>query len=168
MISVYIPSAEFPTYADYRRAKQREHRAAWKERNAVAYAASENARRKSKYASDEEYAQKQRARALAVYRAAPEKTKARNRAYIAANPEKIRTYFREYNWIKRRRMIHATPAWADLTEIREFYRAARAVGMEVDHVVPIAGENVCGLHVRGNLQMLTRSANASKGNSHAS
>ena len=168
MIGVYTPSAEFPTYADYRKAKLREARKAWKARNAEKYAAAENVRKRRKYAEDEAYAQKMRARATAAYRAAPEKTKARNRAYVEANRPVVAAYFREYNWIKRRRLVQATPGWADFTAIREFYRATRAAGMEVDHVVPIAGRNVCGLHVLNNLQMLSRSENASKGNSHAS
>ena len=167
MKSLYQPSAEFPTYADYRRAKQREARKAWKARNAEKYTEAENARRRAKYAVDEAYAQKQRDRATATYRAAPEKTKTRNKAYVAANRSAVTTYFREYNWVKRRRLSRATPAWADLGAIREFYRATRAVGMEVDHVVPLAGEHVCGLHVLNNLQMLSRSENASKGNSYA-
>jgi hypothetical protein len=168
MIGVYQPSAEYPTYADYRRAKQREARKAWKDRNAARYTESENARRRAKYAGDEGYAQKQRDRAAATYRAAPEKTKTRNKAYVAANRQTVTAYFREYNWIKRRRLVKATPAWADLEVIREYYRLARRAGKEVDHIVPIAGKNVCGLHVLNNLQMLSRSENASKGNRHAS
>lgn len=165
--SLYTPSAEFPTYADYRRAKQREARRAWKERNAAAYAGSENRRRQRKYAEDSEYAQKQKARALRNYREDPAKGVDRVRKYRAANKQKTNAYFREYNWIKRRRVIQATPKWSDLTAIREIYRATRAAGLEVDHVVPIAGKNVCGLHVPNNLQMLSRSENASKGNSYA-
>lgn len=167
-VSAYAPSAEFPTYADYRRAKQREARKAWKKRNAEGYAQSENARRRRKYEGDDSYARKQRDRASAVYRAAPEKTKARNKRYIAANRAVVTAYFREYNWIKRRRLAQATPRWADLDAIREFYRVTRAAGFEVDHVVPIAGESVCGLHVLNNLQALSRSENASKGNQYAS
>ena len=166
--SAYTPSAEYPTYADYRRAKLREARRAWKERNAEKYAASEKARRKAKYAADPEYAARLRAKAVKTYHDAPEKAKARARAYEQANRATVTAYFREYNWIKRRRLVRATPGWADLESIREFYRAARAAGKEVDHIVPLAGKNVCGLHVIDNLQMLSRSENASKGNRYAS
>lgn len=37
---------------------------------------------------------------------------------------------------------------------------------EVDHVVPMQGESVSGLHVASNLQILTKSENSSKRNKH--
>jgi len=37
-------------------------------------------------------------------------------------------------------------------------------GFEVDHIVPVKGKNVCGLHVLDNLQVIPRTENRKKGN----
>lgn len=66
--------------------------------------------------------------------------------------------------------IRATPAWADLDAIEEFYHAAKSLTLEtgiphvVDHVIPLRGKTVCGLHVENNLQVITKAANLEKGN----
>ncbi len=60
--------------------------------------------------------------------------------------------------------------WADHDKIRQFYALAKeltertGVEHEVDHIYPLQGETVCGLHVETNLQILTKTANRAKGN----
>lgn len=61
------------------------------------------------------------------------------------------------------RKTKATPLWADLTKIKQIYLNCPE-GYEVDHVIPLHGKTVSGLHVETNLQYLTRSENAAKGN----
>ena len=65
----------------------------------------------------------------------------------------------------RARKRNALPDWADIKAMRDFYERCPP-GMEVDHVVPFNGKNVCGLHVLENLQYLTVSENRRKCNRH--
>lgn len=74
------------------------------------------------------------------------------RAYIKANT-------RAYRLAKMLRV----PTWADLKAIKEIYEACPE-GYHVDHIVPLQGELVSGLHVENNLQYLTATENMSKGN----
>ena len=60
-------------------------------------------------------------------------------------------------------ILQATPKWANLSEINNFY-IDRPEGYEVDHIIPLKGELVCGLHVTTNLQYLTIKDNRSKSN----
>lgn len=62
-----------------------------------------------------------------------------------------------------KRVRQSTPAWADMAAIRDFYLACPA-GHHVDHVIPINGAVVCGLHVVDNLQYLPASENIKKRN----
>jgi hypothetical protein len=67
------------------------------------------------------------------------------------------------NKARAKRVQQATPPWADLTAIAEFYLNC-PVGYEVDHIWPITGRNSCGLHVLGNLQYLPAAENRTKFN----
>ena len=53
---------------------------------------------------------------------------------------------------------------AEQAEIQGMYDFCRIFkGFEVDHIIPLNGEIVSGLHVLSNLQILSRSENRSKG-----
>ena len=68
---------------------------------------------------------------------------------------------------KRRAVrLHALPSWLtteQLQEIKEIYKNC-PFGYEVDHIIPLQGKNICGLHVPSNLQYLLKFDNRSKHN----
>ena len=71
---------------------------------------------------------------------------------------------------RRAAKINRTPSWADMDAIRAVYLEARRLTREtgiahhVDHIVPLQGKRVCGLHVHHNLQILTGPENCKKNN----
>jgi len=83
----------------------------------------------------------------------------KNRAFLTAREAK-----------RRATKLKATPSYADLDNIRIVYEKAKwletitGLKYEVDHVIPLQGKNVCGLHIWENLQLLEKSLNCSKSN----
>lgn len=72
---------------------------------------------------------------------------------------------------RRARKNKATPPWItkkQSIEINEFYNKAKEMEKEtgikyhVDHIIPLKGKDVCGLHVPWNLQILTAVENIKK------
>lgn len=93
---------------------------------------------------------------------APYTPKLKDRLKLAAEHPGFRAASNAWRKLHRRGRI---PKWLQLEDVLAFYEAASRFGMEVDHIVPLNGKGVCGLHVPWNLQLLTKSANASKRNS---
>ena len=108
----------------------------------------------------------------------------RQREYRAANPEKraqiLRSHrernrgkYREYVSARRAALMRAMPKWVDRKAIRAVYaeavRLTKETGIrhDVDHIIPLRGKGVCGLHVPWNLQILTETENKKKFTSFA-
>lgn len=71
------------------------------------------------------------------------------------------------NNVRRAKKLYATVYWSDLEAISNFYSNCPS-GYVVDHIIPLQGKYVCGLHVLDNLQYLTASDNNKKSNYHES
>lgn len=108
--------------------------------------------------------------------------------YKKNNENKVSSYQKKYNRIyqinnrgkinsiisKRRAIkLKATPLWLTsehFKEIENFYVQAQNLKLltglqyHVDHIVPLQGKNVCGLHVPWNLQVIPAKENMSKSN----
>lgn len=89
--------------------------------------------------------------------------------YRKLNPGKINAKVAQRKAAK----LQQTPKWltkTQLNEIEAFYILAKELQwlseelLHVDHIVPLQGKNVSGLHVPWNLQILPASLNISKGN----
>lgn len=96
---------------------------------------------------------------------------AKQRERRIANPAKSAMYTRNY----QARRMNATPTWfSDFDEfaIQEAYdltkRREQETGIKhhVDHIVPLSGRKVCGLHCAANIQVIPALANRKKSNSH--
>jgi hypothetical protein len=75
-------------------------------------------------------------------------------------------YFMRYHRRKRADKLKATPPWVTkehFLQMRTFY-LNRPVGYHVDHIIPLKGKAVRGLHVPWNLQYLPAKENMRKGN----
>lgn len=119
---------------------------------------------------------------------------ARNKEYNKNNPDKKRAWIKKYNdthkqersaygkrnrgkfnaYFAKHKMLRkkATPAWADMEEIKRIYEMAsfmtRHTGIphQVDHIYPIKGKTVSGLHVETNLRVIPAKENRSKSNKY--
>lgn len=77
-----------------------------------------------------------------------------------------------YARLRQARRDQRMPLWADKEKIQDIYKLAKrmqrelGVKMAVDHVIPLKGEAVSGLHVHENLRIIPYIENAKKHNSY--
>lgn len=104
--------------------------------------------------------------------------------YQETNSQKVNEYLKSWyklNKVKalalsnkrRARKIDATPRWLTTDDFRlmeieyalsKWCSSVMGEPYEVDHIVPLQGKNVCGLHVPWNLQVLPKRLNRFKSN----
>lgn len=88
-----------------------------------------------------------------------ERLKAENTVYRLQHPE----VFRAKQAKRRAAKLNATPLWVNMDDIKQIYFNCPPE-LEVDHIVPLQGKTVCGLHVPWNLQYLSKEENLRKRN----
>lgn len=84
-------------------------------------------------------------------------------AHVTHGATGTREYINFIASLHRRGLRQRTPAWADLDAIRIIYQKCPS-GSHVDHIIPLRGKLVSGLHVPQNLQYLPGSENCRKSN----
>jgi hypothetical protein len=109
-----------------------------------------------------------------IYHDNSEKMIANSVIWQKQNPEKLRKTQQRYrknnaakvnskNRKRHAKKINACPDWVDNQELINVYLNCPK-GYEVDHIIPLINNTVCGLHVPWNLQYLTKEDNLKKGN----
>jgi hypothetical protein len=108
-----------------------------------------------------------KANTAARYKNNPDKQKAASAAWDKANPGKATAKSNK----RRSAKLQRTPAWLtpfDLLKIKCIYQVAAMRTREsgevwhVDHIIPLQGKNVSGLHVPSNLQIIRGVENLKK------
>ena len=138
--------------------------------------AVDNERRKNKpkteaaVAAGRRYYEKNREAVIARASARPAEEKRRLQAeYKNRNVDVVRAD----TSVRKRRHREATPKWltkGERLQMRDLYVQARKMTeltrerYVVDHIVPLRGEEVCGLHVPWNLRVITQDENLKKSN----
>ena len=95
-----------------------------------------------------------------------EQAKENGRRWNKNNPDKKQALNAKRNASK----IQAIPKWANLKKISEFYTEAALMTKvtgeqhDVDHIIPLQGKTICGLHCEDNLQVILHVENCKKGN----
>lgn len=122
-----------------------------------------------------EKARKLTSQGVKIKRPSPEKECEKSISYYHRNKEKVRAYRRTHSYIYRKYIKTVTPKWLSkfqkyqlslIYTCRDEINKVSDVKYEVDHIVPIQGKEVCGLHVPWNLRVIPQKTNRTKSNKH--
>lgn len=99
-----------------------------------------------------------------------DRVRPKNRESARAHYQRNKDVYVAKDAARRSAKGRASPPWVDKQAVTAVYRLAREMremgfDVEVDHIIPLIGEGVCGLHVEWNLQVIGMVENRSKGKS---
>lgn len=92
--------------------------------------------------------------------------KAQGKANIKHGQSRTKGYHRYHSRLREIAESRQTPKWANRAKIRDIY-VNRPEGCHVDHIIPLRGKLVSGLHVEYNLQYLPALENMKKHNTYS-
>lgn len=94
--------------------------------------------------------------------------KGTRKTYLKNKREELLPVNRAYSAKHRSTKKSATPSWANLELIQNIYKECERISKEtgikhhVDHIIPLKGKLVSGLHIESNLRIITASENLTK------
>ena len=135
------------------------YREANKEKIAAYNKAYDQTHKEEKAAQQKVYTEANREKKAAYDKANAEKIAAQRKAYNKENPEVQRSISAK----RRAAKLQQTPVWYCHSDCVAIYKEAKP-GLHIDHIIPLRGENVSGLHWHHNLQLLPATENMSKSN----
>jgi hypothetical protein len=158
--------AQNPEYAKEYQAKRKEH---YKQLSKKWYAKNKESVIERAIDWRKENIDKAKESNLKYYHRNKESSSEKHKAWAQANKGKVLARVRKYELAK----INRTPQWLDkddLWVIQEIYdlsyKRTEITGIKwhVDHIIPLQGKAVSGLHVPANLQVIPAIINMGKGN----
>lgn len=146
---------------------------AWKEANPEKHRTNLNTWKKKNPDKHSSYVKNARQKNPSLYNA-------HSKAWAQRNPEKRKRVAADYSKknldkilantnARRARLLSACPSWVSKQDIQKIYVARKQISLDtgllhhVDHVVPLRGKAVCGLHVPWNLRIIPAKENFQKG-----
>jgi len=179
MARIYSNPEEHEAFNVKARAKRRRQWHRHKERY--------NAEKRERWATDEKYRNRLKATQADYIKRTEYYNSGTRKQWAENNKDKLAEYGKRsrekhvgankyLGRLYRVRKRAAMPPWADKEAIKKMYekvaRMNRLAGMNtpgrcafhVDHIIPLHGENVCGLHIPANLRIMRASDNIRKGN----
>ncbi len=120
---------------------------------------------------EEDYFEREKTRKVKWAKDNPDKVKEMSRDYRQNNKPLLASNRANY----RSKKLNRTPSWMspkDLADIRSIYKMCKKISEKtgtlhhVDHIIPLQGKLVSGLHIPSNLRVIEALSNLSKGNTY--